>query len=108
MRSVPVPDICKHADVDSVKTSNVHPEVPICTLIVFDGTFNGVPVQILKEDGCHTNIIYTDFVRQLKGRCTLKSSAVTVDHSRDGSPENLSQIIMGGTLRIGPHLYASN
>lgn len=103
----PSPWLCKQADVHSVKTNNVTTEVLTCPLIAFNGTFNGVPVRILNDDSFNTNVISTEFVRKLKGRCTLKSAAVTVKHVRDGSSENSSQFIMPGKLRIGPCLYVS-
>ena len=85
------------------RVDNIHMEecIPVERLIVLNGTLNGVKVQVLKDDGCNTNVVGIDFLRSQKEK-------VIIEHSQKGMKENSSQILLNGTLRLGAHTYTSN
>ena len=82
--------------------------VPISDLLVLDGFLEGKNVRILKDDGCNTNVMSYEFFNRYKKILRWKNCEVEVRHSKSGSCENSSIVILGATLKIGTHKYRSN
>ena len=82
--------------------------IPVEPLFVLSGKLNGVSVRVLKDDGCNTNVISHRFLDQHRQRFDVRKSRVIVQHSRDGSEEESSYMVINGTLKIGSHAYTSN
>lgn len=53
-------------------------------LLVLDKTFNSIPVQALKDDGCFSNTISREFARAHEHLLTLSSVLIDVSHSKRG------------------------
>jgi Aspartyl protease len=73
-----------------------------------DGTFNGKPVRILKDDGCNTNVVSRKFVQRNAEAFKTVRRNVKVNHSDDDRVEQAAQIILDGRLKVGNHEYLSN
>lgn len=103
---VAVSDVNKN---DSNKTDGCRGDsIPIEPLFVMNGTFNGMPVRILKDDGCNTNVVSRKFVqRNAEAFKTIRRN-VKVNHSDDDRVEQATQIILDGRLKVGNHEYLSN
>ena len=83
-------------------------EVPLEPLLVLRGRLNGVSVRVLKDDGCNTNVISSRIVDLNRQNFRVIRKNVVVKHSKDGTNEQSSQIVLHGTLKIGSHTYTSN
>lgn len=82
--------------------------LPIEPLLLVDGTLNGVAVSVLLDDGCSANIISTRlFEKNRKCFSTLDVSG-TVSHSKRGSVEEISKVVLNGTLEIDSHTYTAH
>ena len=116
-----VEDIKKHSESEgcpNVEANTTTPQVcnkvaiddpiPVEDLIVLDGLLEGKKVSVLKDDGCNTNVVSRDFFEKNRGLFKWKECDVEVRHSKSGSVENSSEVILGGTLIIGKHSYKSN
>ena len=92
------------------KSIPIDEPIPIDPLLVFRGEINGIPVKILKDDGCNTNVVGIEFLKKPKTRELFKiqKEKIEVSHSRRGSTEEATEVIINGTLKIGPHTYKSN
>ena len=82
--------------------------IPVAPLMVLDGKLNGVSVRVLKDDGCNTNVISQRLLSRFRNRFQVMKSKTVVQHSRDGSREESSEVVINGTLRIESHTYTSN
>lgn len=81
--------------------------IPVAPLWVFNGKLNGVLLQVLRNDGCNTNVILQ---RLLDGYCNWfqrKKSKTILQYSVNGSVETAPQFVMNGTLRIEAHRNAN-
>ena len=74
-------------------------------LFVFEGYFNGVPVDVLKDDGCNTNILSRTIVNRFKKCFDLKWSNMELSFAKKGFMEKTTHIIVKGTVKIGSHRY---
>lgn len=76
--------------------------------LVMDGTFNGIPALILKDDVCTANVVSQDFAGT--NHQQLKFSPVLVDpnHFMQGANEIATQMSANGTIRIGTYSYTGN
>lgn len=78
-------------------------------LFVFGGTCDGRPAEILKDDGCTTNVMSSRYFE--KFRCAFKKSdlkkTITVKHSSCSSTEESAILVESATIRIGKHTYTS-
>ena len=81
---------------------------PVNSLLVLGGYLNGIKASVLKDDGCNTNVISRRFFNKNKGKFQVKKSKITVQHSRDGSTEESSIMVIDGVLEIDNHKYVSN
>lgn len=93
---------------DHVECSHTDGLIPVAPLIVLDGSLNGIRVQVLKDDGCNTNIVSERLVKMYRKKFKIVNRKVVIQHSKSDSNENSSQVIVNGTLKIGDHLYTSN
>ncbi len=82
--------------------------IPMDDLIVLEGLLDGEKVNVLKDDGCNTNVVSREFFNENRKFFKWKNCNVEVCHSRKGSVENSSKSILGATLKIGKHFYKSN
>lgn len=82
--------------------------VPIAELIVLEGLLNSIPVRILKDDGCNTNVVSKSFLSENRGMFEIKQAATSLSHSKRGSTEVASEVVMNAELKMGEHQYASN
>jgi Aspartyl protease len=81
--------------------------IPISPLIIFKGTFNGIPVKILKDDGCNTNVVSKAFVKNHKALFQVVNKKMSVNHSCEGQTEEVAQVVLNGKLTLGNHCYMS-
>ena len=82
--------------------------IPVENLLVIDGFLNGKMVKILKDDGCNTNVISRDFVATNKDIFHTLDTKTTAAHSKKGSHEEATQVVVDGVLNMGSHKYRSN
>ena len=83
-------------------------DVPCDELIVVEGFMEGEKVRVLKDDGCNTNIISSEFFLKNIGLLKWKQCDIEVQHSSKESSEFATRIVLGATLEIGNHAYKSN
>ena len=69
---------------------------------------HGVAAQVLKDDGCNTNVECKDFVQNYSHLFNIEDTAINVTHSKRDSIQTASQVIIRGTICIGSHRYCSN
>ena len=62
--------------------------VPLKDLIVLEGSLEGKRVQVLKDDGCNTNVVSHDFFERNQGHFKWDVCDVEVRHSKADSVEN--------------------
>ncbi len=77
--------------------------MPLETLIVLEGSLNGKRVRVLKEDGCNTNVVSGEFLKNKSESFKVLKRPVEVMHSEDNTLEKAS-----AELRFGTHVYTSN
>jgi len=82
--------------------------IPVEPLLVLDGDLNGKRVRVLKDDGCNTNVVSHDFFMNNRKLFSVVKKNVEVRHSKRETVEEASEIILGGTVRIGTHVFKSN
>ena len=46
--------------------------IPVEPLLVFRGQLHDLPVEILKDDGCNTNVVGIDFLKKKKARKNIE------------------------------------
>jgi hydrogenase-4 membrane subunit HyfE len=72
--------------------------IPIKPLLVLRGKFNGIPVKILKDDGCNTNVVSRAFVMKHENLFNVVNKKMIVNHSCEGQNEEVSQVVLKGNL----------
>ena len=82
--------------------------IPVDDLFVLKGKLNGLDVQVLKDDGCNTNLVSKKFVEKNRNCFNIKKKKIPIHHSKKGSDEMACEYIANGTLMIGSHTYTSN
>ena len=75
--------------------------IPVKHLIVVEGTLNGESARILKEDGCNTNVVSRDFYAAHSDLFEVRESPIVVSHSKKGTTEQSSLVIMKATVEMG-------
>lgn len=80
----------------------------MASLIVLDGSVNGVRVQVLKEDGYNTNILSERLIKKYQKKFHVVKRKVVIQHLKSNSNEDSSQIVVNGSLRITDHFNTSN
>lgn len=90
------------------KSVKSFPDIPLKPLLKIEGTLNGIPVVILKDDGCNTNVISKRFVRENRKKLKFKEIRTMISHSKEGLDEISRECVFNATVRIGSHCYTSN
>ena len=86
----------------------VDDSIPIATLIFLDGCLNGIPVRVLKDDGCNTNVISKEFFNFHADCFDVIEKRVEIYHSNRQNTEMATQIVVNARLSCGEHVYRSN
>jgi hypothetical protein len=55
--------------------------IRIKPLLVLRGKFNGLPVKILKDDGCNTNVVSRAFVKKHENLFNVVNKKMILNHS---------------------------
>lgn len=76
--------------------------------MVLYGIINGRQCKILKDDGCNTNIISTDFVKRNGKILKIINNKLSIEHSQENSSELISGVVVDAIVQIGRHQYRSN
>lgn len=63
---------------------------------------------VLKDDGCNTNVLSSEFVRLNRGLLDVRPANVTIAHSDRDATEKAHEMVFGTTIQIGNHRYTSN
>ncbi len=61
-----------------------------------------------KDDGCNTNVVSREFLKNNSELCEVVKGPVEVMHAEDTTVEKASEVILGAELCIGTHAYTSN
>lgn len=93
---------------ESSRASHDITDIPRAPLIVLEGKLNGNKVQILKDDGCNTNVISKDCVNKFNNKVSIIARAVYVRHSHNGTCESAIQVSLDSKVKIGQHVYRAN
>lgn len=83
-------------------------DVKCIPLLVLEGTFNGIPARVLKDDGCTSNVVSKEFAEAHQESLTLTPVLVDVNHSKQDAHEIATEMIANGTVRIGSYSYSGN
>jgi hypothetical protein len=70
--------------------------IPIKPLLVLRGKFNGIPVKMLKDDGCNTNVVSRAFVKNHENLFNVVNKKMIMNHSCEGQNEEVSQVVLNG------------
>ncbi len=84
---------------DEIHGGNVRLE----TLIVLEGSLNEKRVRVLKRDGCNTNAVSREFLKNNRELFEVVKRPVEVMQSEENAVEKISEVILGAELRIGTH-----
>lgn len=72
-----------------------------------DWDLEGMTVDVLKDDGCNTNVVGKGFLARNAHLFDVQRCKFEVTHSKKGTTETASED-MNGSLRLGSHEYVSN
>lgn len=97
-------------DLVSIDTEKEIPVIdpPIGGLIYLKGQLAGAPVNVLKDDGCNTNVLSASFVRKHREKLDVRKTTVEILHSSSKETEITNEIVYDTTITIGDHSYRSN
>lgn len=76
--------------------------------MVLYGMINGRQCKILKDDGCNTNIISTDFVKRDGKLFKIIETNISIEHSQENSSELTNGVVVAAIVQIVKHQYRSN
>ena len=76
--------------------------------MVFSGTVNGAAASILKDDGCNTNVISSQFLARNRDIFDITPALVDVLHSKAEFNEVGTEMISNATIEIGDYKYTGN
>jgi Retroviral aspartyl protease len=82
--------------------------IPIKPLLLLRGKFKGIPVKILKDDGCNTNVVSRAFVKKHENLFNSVNKKLIVNNSCEGQTEEVYKVVLNGNLTLGNHRYTSN
>lgn len=68
----------------------------------------GEKVRILKDDGCNTNIISSDFVNKHRSKLDVRRYNLTIHNSNKATQEEATEIVWDTEIKIGNTAYRSN
>lgn len=72
------------------------------------GTVAGQQVNVLKDDGCNTNVMSTSFVNKNRHLLNIAKKSAIINHSNSKTTEKASEIVLETEVEIGPLKYRSN
>lgn len=78
------------------------------TTFCFRGTLNRIAVNAVKDEGCNTNLISSNFSRRNKDKFIICKANITVDYSLQHILEVSSKNVLNGIFSIWLHSYTSN
>lgn len=82
--------------------------IPVEPLLVLNGTLNSLPVQLLKDDGCNTNIVSKRLVNRNRYFFRLAKKSCVIQHSKEYANEITTDMILNGTVKIESHTFRTN
>lgn len=74
---------------------------PISTLTLLKGTIIEQDVEILKDDGCHTNVISLDFINKQRDNLDVMKFIIAIFHSDKFTEENVSEVVYDTKIKLG-------
>lgn len=77
-------------------------------LFVMKRTTNGIPVRILKDDGCNKNIVLKKVARSRSKSLSFGGLETSISHSKEGSDEASTAIVLHTSVKVGGHAYLSD
>ena len=77
-------------------------------LIVLNSWLHGKVAKVLKDDGCNTNVVSTQVLRNDRKLFKIAKVRSCANHSQKDTPEESVELIISGTLRLVTHVYKSN
>lgn len=86
----------------------VDDSIPIANLIVLEACLNNMPVRVLKDDRCNTNVISREFFESHADCFDVAERRVEVSHSKKGNTETATKVVLNARLICGEHVYNSN
>eukprot|EP00171_Calliarthron_tuberculosum_P005965 IDg5965t1 len=81
--------------------SNDERQFPISPLLVMNGRIIGQSVTVLKDDGCNSNVISSNFVRKHASRLAIKKASFQILHSKHDTMEQASRVVLNATVHLG-------
>ena len=82
--------------------------IPVEPLIVLNGWRHGRAVKVLKDDGCNTNVVSTQFLRNNRKLFKIAKVRSCLNHSQRDTSEEFEELIISGTFKLVTHVYTSN
>lgn len=77
-------------------------------LLFLCGIVNDSQFKVLKDDGCNTNILSSEFVKRNRKLLNVSKTFLNIEHSDDNFSENASEVVLDVTIQIGKHQYRYN
>ncbi len=91
---------------DTIPT--VRASVPVEKLFVVSGKLNEIPVQVLLDDGCNTNIISKYVLGKHRSSFDIVQRSIQISHSDKHHSEKSEEIICNAPVEIEESAYESN
>jgi hypothetical protein len=87
----PIPGPKRRFNRDGCRPGSIR--IPIKHLRLLRGKFIGIPVKILKDDGCNTSVVSRLFVKKHENLLNVVNEKMIVNHSCNGQTEEVSQVV---------------
>ena len=81
--------------------------IPLQLLFVLNYWLHGKAVKVFKEDGCNTNVVSPQCLRNNRKLFKIAKERSCVNHSQNDTSEESEELIISGTLKLGAHVYTS-
>lgn len=85
---------------DQDKTISTDGPIPVARLLVLAGRPNGIAVMVLKDDGCNTNVVSSEFVKKHRDVFEIPRVKTAVSHYEKGSTKIASETVIDGTQKL--------
>lgn len=83
-------------------------EAPIEQLFALPGMMEDKEVTVLKDDGCNTNILSTDFVRRNRHLLQITKRKTIIKYSDKNTTLLSNLVVINDIINIDKHIYNSN
>lgn len=83
-------------------------EVQCVPLLVMDGTFNGNPARVLKDEGCTSNFVSRECASANKHLLRFTPVLIDVNHSKQDANGIATEVIDHGKVQMGSNCYSGN